>query len=139
MKSVDFNGFWSERGDSNSWPDEPKPMSEPSSRTFAPSLALPGAPAIPLWNSFALFVSGTAFAFWDLCGIKFCILKALPTGFTSASSDSITENTSEIAPHKQGNKPRRDTPSSQRTENVIANPKTRSENVQTKKKLAHFL
>ena len=71
--------------------------------------------------------------------MKFCILKVLPTGLAPASDDSIAENDSEIAPHKQGNKPRRDTPSSQRTENVIANPKTRSENVQTKKKLAHFL
>jgi len=56
-------------------------MSEPSARPLAPSLALSGAHAVPLWNSFALFVSGTAFGFWDLCGMKFCILKVLPTGF----------------------------------------------------------
>ena len=60
-------------------------MSEPSGRPVTPSLALFGTPAVPLWNSFALFVSGTTFVFWDLCGIEFCILKVLPTGFTSNS------------------------------------------------------
>ena len=55
-------------------------MSEPSGRPLAPSLALSGTPAVPLRNSFALFASGTAFVFWDLCGIEFCILKVLPTG-----------------------------------------------------------
>ena len=69
-------------GDSNSRPDGPKPMSEPSGRTESHSLALSVAPTVPLWNFFALFASGTAFAFWDLCGIEFCILKVLPTGFT---------------------------------------------------------
>ena len=73
---------WSEMGDSNSRPDGPKPMSEPSGRTESHSLALSVAPTVPLWNFFALFASGTAFAFWDLCGIEFCILKVLPTGFT---------------------------------------------------------
>ena len=63
----------------------PKPMSEPSGRTESHSLALSVAPAVPFWNSFALFVSDTAFVFWDLCGIEFCILKVLPTGFTSDS------------------------------------------------------
>ena len=76
---------WSEMGDSNSRPDGPKPMSEPSARTLMPSLALSVAPTVPLWNFFALFVSGTAFGFWDLYGMKFCILKVLPTRFTSDS------------------------------------------------------
>ena len=76
---------WSEMGDSNSRPDGPKPMSEPSDRPVTPSLALSSTPAVPLWNSFGLFISATAFAFWDLCGIEFCILKVLPTGFTSNS------------------------------------------------------
>ena len=67
------------------WSYSPKPMSEPSDRHVAPSLVLSGTPAVPLWNSFALFVSGTTFVFWDLCGIEFCILKVLPTGFTSNS------------------------------------------------------
>ena len=58
-------------------------MSEPSARTLVPSLALSVAPTVPLWNSFGLFISATAFGFWDLCGIEFCILKVLPTGFTS--------------------------------------------------------
>ena len=79
---VRFQGLWSEMGDSNSRPDGPKPMSEPSGRTESHSLALSVAPTVPLWNFFALFASGTAFAFWDLCGIEFCILKVLPTGFT---------------------------------------------------------
>jgi len=63
----------------------PKPMSKPSGRTVSPSLALSGTPAVPLWNSIGLFISATAFGFWDLCGIEFCILKVLPTGFTSNS------------------------------------------------------
>ena len=71
-----------------------------------PALALSVAPTVPLWNSVALFVSGTAFVFWDLCGMEFCILKVLPTRFIPASDGSIAENGSEIAPHKQGNKPR---------------------------------
>lgn len=80
-----FKVFWSECGDSNSGPHAPKPMSELSARGLAPSLALSGTPAVPLWNSIGLFISGTAFGFWDLCGIEFCILKVLPTGFTSNS------------------------------------------------------
>ena len=68
-------------GDSNSRPDGPKPMSEPSGSPVAPSLALSGTPSVPLWNSFALFVSGTTFVFWDLCGIGFCIFKDVPSGF----------------------------------------------------------
>ena len=60
-------------------------MSELSARGLAPSLALSGTSAVPLWNSFGLFISATAFGFWDLCGIEFCILKVLPTGFTSNS------------------------------------------------------
>lgn len=85
LKSTDFRGFWSEWGDSNARSPGPKPMSEPSARGLAPSLALSGTPAVPLWNSIGLFISGTAFGFWDLCGIEFCILKVLPTGFTSNS------------------------------------------------------
>ena len=77
---VRFQGLWSEMGDSNSRPDGPKPMSEPSARTLVPSLALSVAPTVPLWNSFGLFISATAFGFWDLCGMEFCILKVLPTG-----------------------------------------------------------
>ena len=80
-----INTFWSEMGDSNSRPDGPKPMSKPSGRTVSHSLALSGTPAVPLWNSIGLFISATAFGFWDLCGIEFCILKVLPTGFTSNS------------------------------------------------------
>ena len=78
-------GFWSEWRGSNSRPRGPKPMSEPSGRTESHSLALSVAPTVPLWNFFALFVSGTAFGFWDLYGMKFCILKVLPTRFTSDS------------------------------------------------------
>ena len=71
-----------------------------------PSLALSVAPTVPLWNSFALFVSGIAFVFWDLCGIEFCILKVLPTGIGSGGGRFFAaESSSEIAPHKQGNKP----------------------------------
>lgn len=62
-----------------------KDMSKPSGRTVSHSLALSGTPAVPLWNSIGLFISATAFGFWDLCGIEFCILKVLPTGFTSNS------------------------------------------------------
>ena len=85
LKSTDFRGFWSEWGDSNARSLDPKPMSEPSGRTVSHSLALSGTPAVPLWNSIGLFISATAFGFWDLCGMKFCILKVLPTGFTSNS------------------------------------------------------
>ena len=66
-------------GDSNSRPDGPKPMSKPSGRTVSHSLALSGTPAVPLWNSIGLFISATAFGFWDLCGIEFCILKDVPS------------------------------------------------------------
>ena len=64
------------------WSYYPKPMSKPSVGALAPFLALSVAPTVPLWNSFALFVSGIAFGFWDLCGMKFCILKVLPTRST---------------------------------------------------------
>ena len=77
--------FWSEWGDSNSRHPAPKSMSVSSNRTFLRFLLLSSTPAVPLWNSFALFISDTAFVFWDLCGIEFCILKVLPTGFTSNS------------------------------------------------------
>lgn len=60
-------------------------MSKTSARPLAPAWALSGTPAVPLWNSFALFISYIAFVFWDLCGMKFCILKVLPTRFTSNS------------------------------------------------------
>ena len=78
-----FLHFWSEWRDSNSRHPGPKPMSEPSDRPLAPSLALSSTPAVPLWNSFALFVSSATFVFWDLCGMEFCILKVLPTGIAS--------------------------------------------------------
>ena len=104
LKSTDFRGFWSEWGDSNARSLDPKPMSELSARGLAHSLALSGTPAVPLWNSIGLFISGTAFVFWDLCGIEFCILKVLPTGFTSNSGCLSAESSSKIAPHKQRNK-----------------------------------
>ena len=85
LKSTDFRGFWSEWGDSNARSLDPKPMSELSARGLAPSLALSGTPAVPLWNSIGLFISDTAFVFWDLCGMKFCILKVLPTGIVPGS------------------------------------------------------
>lgn len=85
LKSMISEGFWSEWRGSNSRPRGPKPMSEPSGSPVAPSLVLSGTPAVPLWNSFALFVSGTTFVFWDLCGIEFCILKVLPTGIVPGS------------------------------------------------------
>lgn len=85
LKRRFFQVKWSEMGDSNSRPDGPKPISEPSARPSALSLALSVASAVPLWNSIGLFISATAFGFWDLCGIEFCILKVLPTGFTSNS------------------------------------------------------
>ena len=70
-----------------------------------PSLALSVAPTVPLWNSIGLFISATAFVFWDLCGMKFCILKVLPTGFAPpAAGDSAANSSSETASHKQRNK-----------------------------------
>ena len=104
LKTAISEGFWSEWGGSNARSLDPKPMSEPSGSPVAPSLALSGTPAVPLWNSFALFVSAAAFVFWDLCGIEFCILKVLPTGFTSNSGCFAAESRSEIAPHKQRKK-----------------------------------
>ena len=95
---------WSEWRDSNSRHPAPKCVSEPSASTLPPSLALSVAPTVPLWSSVALLASDAAFAFRDLCGMKFCILKVLPTGYTPASDAFIAENNSEIAPHKQGNK-----------------------------------
>ena len=82
---ISLAAAWSEMGDSNSRHLAPKPMSEPSGRPVKPSLVLSSTPAVPLWNSIGLFISATAFGFWDLCGIEFCILKVLPTGFTSNS------------------------------------------------------
>ena len=79
-KSFDFAEFWSEWGDSNSRHLAPKCVSEPSTGTLPPSLALSSAPAIPLWHSFALLVSRKPFVFWDSCGIGFCILKDVPPG-----------------------------------------------------------
>lgn len=118
----------------------PKPMSEPSGRTESPSLALSGTPAVPLWNSIGLFISGTAFGFWDLCGIEFCILKVLPTGFTSNSGCFL--------PQRAAQKLRRINkeisagvilPTLSINGKCVVVAKTPSENVQTKKKLAHFL
>ena len=70
-------------------------MSELSVRGLASSLALSVAPTVPLWNSIALFISDTAFVFWDLCGIEFCILKVLPTGFTSNSGCFLPQRASQ--------------------------------------------
>ena len=131
---------WSEWGDSNSRHLAPKPMSEPSCRPVAPSLTLSGTPAVPLWNSFALFVSGTAFVFWDLCGMKFCILKVLPTRFSPGREWSWLQ--------KSAHKLRRinneisagvTLPTLSINGKCVVVAKTPSENVQTKKKLAHFL
>ena len=75
--------LWSEMGDSNSRPDGPKSMSVSSNRAFVRFLVLSATPVVPLWNSIGLFISATAFVFWDLCGMEFCILKVLPTGIGS--------------------------------------------------------
>ena len=137
---IRFQGLWSEMGDSNSRHLAPKPMSEPSCRPVAPSLTLSGTPAVPLWNSFALFVSGTAFVFWDLCGMKFCILKVLPTRFSPGREWSWLQ--------KSAHKLRRinneisagvTLPTLSINGKCVVVAKTPSENVQTKKKLAHFL
>ena len=102
---IRFQGLWSEMGDSNSRHLAPKPMSEPSGRTESPSLALSGTPAVPLWNSIGLFISGTAFGFWDLCGIGFCVLKDVPPGLKRVMTGQSPQNRgAETAPHKQRNK-----------------------------------
>ena len=98
---ISLAAAWSEMGDSNSRHLAPKPMSEPSDRPVVPSLTLSSTPPVPLWNSIGLFVSDTAFVFWDLCGIEFCILKVLPTGFGSGGGHFVTASSSETAPHKQ--------------------------------------
>ena len=140
LKSLISEGFWSEWGDSNARSPAPKPMSEPSGRTVSHSLALSGTPAVPLWNSIGLFISATAFGFWDLCGIEFCILKVLPTGFTSNSGCFL--------PQRAAQKLRRINkeisagvilPTLSINGKCVVVAKTPSENVQTKKKLAHFL
>ena len=127
-------------GDSNSRHLAPKPMSEPSARPVARFLLLSGTPSVPLWNSIALFVSDTAFVFWDLCGMKFCILKVLPTRFTSDSRCFL--------PQRAAQKLRRINkeisagvilPALSINGKCVVVAKTPSENVQTKKKLAHFL
>ena len=126
-------------GDSNSRPDGPKPMSKPSGRTVSHSLALSGTPAVPLWNSIGLFISATAFGFWDLCGIEFCILKVLPTGFTSNSGCFL--------PQRAAQKLRRINkeisagvilPTLSINGKCVVVAKTPSENVQTKKKTRSF-
>lgn len=135
-----FGSVWSGMWDSNVKVCCPKPMSEPSCRPVAPSLTLSGTPAVPLWNSFALFVSGTAFVFWDLCGMKFCILKVLPTRFSPGREWSWLQ--------KSAHKLRRinneisagvTLPTLSINGKCVVVAKTPSENVQTKKKLAHFL
>ncbi len=88
-------GFWSEWRDLNPRHPAPKPMSEPSGRTVSHSLALSAAPTVPLWNPIGLFVSDTALVFWDLCGIEFCILKVLPTRFTSDSRCFLPQRTAQ--------------------------------------------
>ena len=140
LKSEDFSRIWSECRDSNPRPLGPEPMSKPSGRTVSHSLALSGTPAVPLWNSIGLFISATAFGFWDLCGIEFCILKVLPTGFTSNSGCFL--------PQRAAQKLRRINkeisagvilPTLSINGKCVVVAKTPSENVQTKKKLAHFL
>ena len=139
LKSTDFRGFWSEWGDSNARSLDPKPMSEPSARPVARFLLLSGTPSVSLWNSIGLFISATAFGFWDLCGIEFCILKVLPTGFTSNSGCFL--------PQRAAQKLRRINkeisagvilPTLSINGKCVVVAKTPSENVQTKK-LAHFL
>ena len=75
-----FGSVWSGVWGSNVWECGPKCVSEPSAGTLPPSLALSAAWVVPLQNSFALLVSRNPFAFWDLCGIGFCILKDVPPG-----------------------------------------------------------
>ena len=140
LKSTDFRGFWSEWGDSNARSLDPKPMSEPSGRTVSHSLALSGTPAVPLWNSIGLFISATAFGFWDLCGMKFCILKVLPTGFTSNSGCFLLQRAAQKL--RRINKEISAgviLPTLSINGKCVVVAKTPSENVQTKKKLAHFL
>ena len=131
---------WSEMGDSNSRHLAPKPMSEPSGSPVTPSLVLSGTPAVPLWNSFALFISDTTFVFWDLCGMEFCILKVLPTGIVPGGGCFL--------PQWAAQKLRRINkeisagvilPALSINGKCVVVAKTPSENVQTKKNLAHFL
>ena len=63
-----------------------------------PSLTLSSTPAVPLWNSIGLFISDTAFVFWDLCGMKFCILKVLPTGFGSGGGRFLPQRVAQKLP-----------------------------------------
>ena len=131
---------WSEWGDSNARSLEPKPMSEPSGRTESPSLALSGTSAVPLWNSIGLFISGTAFGFWDLCGIEFCILKVLPTGFTSNSGCFLPQRAAQkLCRINKEISAGVILPTLSINGKCVVVAKTPSENVQTKKKLAHFL
>ena len=140
LKSTDFRGFWSEWGDSNARSLDPKSMSVSSNRAFVRFLVLSATPVVPLWNSIGLFISATAFGFWDLCGIEFCILKVLPTGFTFNSRCFL--------PQRAARKLRRINkeisagvilPTLSINGKCVVVAKTPSENVQTKKKLAHFL
>ena len=101
LKRRFFRERWSEWRDLNPRHPAPKPMSEPSARPVAPSLTLSGTPAVPLWNSFGLYASRKTFVFWDLCGIAFCILKDVPSGFDDSPGYSIAERDSKIEPHKQ--------------------------------------
>ena len=94
-----FGSVWSGVWGSNVWECGSKPVSKPSDRTLVPSLALSGTPAVPLWNSIGLFVSDTAFVFWDLCGMKFCILKVLPTRFTSNSGCFLPQRAAQKLRH----------------------------------------
>ena len=58
----------------------PKCVAELSTGTLPPSLALSSAPPVPLQHSFAMLASRNPFVFWDLCGIRFCVLKDVPLG-----------------------------------------------------------
>ena len=115
-------------------------MSELSARGLAHSLALSGTPAVPLWNSIGLFISATAFGFWDLCGIEFCILKVLPTGIGPGGGRFLLQRAAQKL--RRINKEISAgviLPTLSINGKCVVVAKTPSENVQTKKKLAHFL
>ena len=73
--SVLFNAVWSGVGDSNVWDVFPKRMSECSSGAFLHCYTLFCRVPLPVLHCLALICSVGAFVLWDLCGMKFCILK----------------------------------------------------------------
>ena len=76
-------------------------MSDCSAEHLADSLTLSADPTISLRNFAALLLSGITFVFWDYCGIGVCILKDIPTGFTSTAGVFCPGEQLKIAPHKQ--------------------------------------